>query len=181
MHREVTVLKSRQTDVPATVRTESGTESRFSLPDDALPGRHSNVGDASLAGNPNIRVPETVKIEDGLRVRRVEEEERDADRAGGTTRGGPEETEGTPSTREALNPSAQDQIATKEEAEERELRHVPGGTWLNQVRSYIKDSFWLKGRGTAREERGGRLQEEGRGFVGRGEEERDARKGEEGH
>ncbi|KAJ1182249.1 hypothetical protein NDU88_007443 [Pleurodeles waltl] len=63
---------SRQTDVPATVRTESGTESRFSLLADALSGRHSNIDAASLAGNPDIRVPETVKTDDGLRARRVE-------------------------------------------------------------------------------------------------------------
>ncbi|KAJ1112762.1 hypothetical protein NDU88_001023 [Pleurodeles waltl] len=122
---------SRQTDVPATVSTESGTESRFSFHDDTLTGRPSNVSAASLAGNPDIRVPETVKIEDGLRAARGEKE-KDADRAGRTPRGGSEETEGTPRTREALNTSTQDRIATKEETEERELCHVPGGTWLNQ-------------------------------------------------
>ncbi|KAJ1084735.1 hypothetical protein NDU88_004881 [Pleurodeles waltl] len=56
-----------QTDVPATVRTESGTESRFSLHGDALPGRHGNVDTTSITGNPDIRVPDAVKIEDGLR------------------------------------------------------------------------------------------------------------------
>ncbi|KAJ1208545.1 hypothetical protein NDU88_003929 [Pleurodeles waltl] len=125
-------VTASETDVPATGRTESGTESRFSLPDDTLPGRHSNVGTASFAGNPDIQVPEAVKIENGLRAQRIEEEERDADRVERTPRGEPEETEGTPKSREALNPSTQDRIATKEEAEERELRHVPGGTWLNQ-------------------------------------------------
>ncbi|KAJ1213923.1 hypothetical protein NDU88_001552 [Pleurodeles waltl] len=52
-------------DVLATVRTESGTESRFSLLADALSGRHSNVDADSLAGNPDIRVPETVKTDNG--------------------------------------------------------------------------------------------------------------------
>ncbi|KAJ1132351.1 hypothetical protein NDU88_010665 [Pleurodeles waltl] len=84
--------------------TESGTESRFSLLANALSGRHSNVDSASLTENPDIWDPETVKTDDGLRVRRVEEE-RDAYRAGGTTKGGPEEKEGTPTTREPQSPS----------------------------------------------------------------------------
>ncbi|KAJ1176978.1 hypothetical protein NDU88_002245 [Pleurodeles waltl] len=49
-----------------------------------------------------------------------------------------------------------------EDPEEPERRHVPGGTWLSQVRSYLKDSFRLmKGREEAvgGEEGGG----EGRG------------------
>ncbi|KAJ1138470.1 hypothetical protein NDU88_004853 [Pleurodeles waltl] len=124
----------RLTDVPATITTELGTESRFSFPDDAPPGRPSNGSAVSLTGNPDIRVPETVEIEDGLRARR-EETGKDADRDARTPRERPEETEGRQNTREALKTSAQDRIATKRETEERVFRHVPGGTWLNQVRS----------------------------------------------
>ncbi|KAJ1152263.1 hypothetical protein NDU88_005039 [Pleurodeles waltl] len=122
----------RQTDVPATVRAESGTESRFSLLADARTGRHSNMDAACLAGNPDIRVPETVKRDDGLRAARVGEEG-DAERHGGATKGGPEETGGCPTSREPRKPVVQERIESREDPEERELRHIPGGTWLNQV------------------------------------------------
>ncbi|KAJ1129055.1 hypothetical protein NDU88_007426 [Pleurodeles waltl] len=45
---------------------------------------------------------------------------------------GPEKTEGRPTSREPRKPVVQGQIETGEEPEERELRQVPGGTWLNQ-------------------------------------------------
>ncbi|KAJ1176372.1 hypothetical protein NDU88_001654 [Pleurodeles waltl] len=167
--------KDIATDVPANVQTESRTESRFSLHGDALPGRHGNVDTTSLTANPDIRVPDAVTIEDGLCARRVVEEEEDAETAEKSQRGGFGKTEETSNKREAPHPSTKDRIETKEEIEERELRHVPGGTWLNQVRTFLKDSFCLKGRGTPGEERGGRLQGEGKGFIGRGEEERNAR------
>ncbi|KAJ1123657.1 hypothetical protein NDU88_002125 [Pleurodeles waltl] len=112
-------------------------------------------------------------MDDGLCAAGVVEE-RDAERHEGATKGVPEETSGRPTTREPRNPVVLDRIKTREEPEERELRHVPGGTWLNQVRSYIKDSFWLKGRGD--EGRG-----EGRKATGRGEEEKGARRKKEGH
>ncbi|KAJ1086342.1 hypothetical protein NDU88_006462 [Pleurodeles waltl] len=86
---------------------------------------------ACLAGNPDIRVPETVKTDDGLRAARVVDE-RDAERHKEGTKEGPEKTEGRPTTREPRKPVVQDRIETGEEPEERELRHVPGGTWLNQ-------------------------------------------------
>ncbi|KAJ1144729.1 hypothetical protein NDU88_011026 [Pleurodeles waltl] len=108
----------------ATGSTESGTES---FHDDALTGRPNNVSTASLAGNPDIRVPETIKIEDGLRAARVGKE-KNVDRAGRMPRGESEETERTPRTREALKTNTQDRIATKEETEEREPCHVPGGS-----------------------------------------------------
>ncbi|KAJ1104270.1 hypothetical protein NDU88_001682 [Pleurodeles waltl] len=92
-------------------------ESRFSFPDDALPGRPSNVSAVSLIGNTDIRVPETGEIEDGLRAKK-EEKGKDAERAARTPRGRPEETEGRPNTREALKTSTQDRIAIKEETEE---------------------------------------------------------------
>ncbi|KAJ1180335.1 hypothetical protein NDU88_005557 [Pleurodeles waltl] len=63
--------RNRQTDSPATSRTESGTESRFSIPCDALSGRHSNNNATCFTGNPDIRVPEALKVDDGLRARRA--------------------------------------------------------------------------------------------------------------
>ncbi|KAJ1127082.1 hypothetical protein NDU88_005488 [Pleurodeles waltl] len=77
-----------QTDAPATLRTESGTESRFSLHGNALPGRHGNIDTTSLTWNLDIRVPDAVKIDDGLRARCVVEEEEDAERAEEKPRGG---------------------------------------------------------------------------------------------
>ncbi|KAJ1103858.1 hypothetical protein NDU88_001279 [Pleurodeles waltl] len=103
---------SRQTDVPATVRAESGTESRFSLLADALSGRHSNMDAASLAGNPDIRAPETVKTVDGLRAARVVDE-RDAERHEGGTEEGPEKTEGRPTSREPRKLVVQDRRGTR--------------------------------------------------------------------
>ncbi|KAJ1084920.1 hypothetical protein NDU88_005060 [Pleurodeles waltl] len=103
---------------------------------------------ACLAGNPDIRVPETVKTDDGLRAGRVGEEG-DAERHGGATKGGPEETEGRPTSREPRKPVVQERIETGEEPEERELRqlrHVPGGTWLNQCKWWSK-LVYMEGAG----------------------------------
>ncbi|KAJ1082790.1 hypothetical protein NDU88_002955 [Pleurodeles waltl] len=94
---------------------------------------------ACLAGNPDIRVPETEKTKDGLCTGRVGEEG-DAERHGGAMKGGPEEAEGRPTSGESWKPVIQDRIETREEPEERELRHVPGGTWLNQV-LYIESNL----------------------------------------
>ncbi|KAJ1134183.1 hypothetical protein NDU88_000639, partial [Pleurodeles waltl] len=119
----------------------SGPESRFSFPGDAPPGRPSNISAVSLRGNPDIQVPETVEIEDGLRAGRENRGE-DADKDERTPSERPEDTEGRPNTREALKTSAQGRIATKRETEGRELRHVPGGTWLNQTHPYLRSSYF---------------------------------------
>ncbi|KAJ1175743.1 hypothetical protein NDU88_001030 [Pleurodeles waltl] len=163
------------TDAPATLRTELGTESRISLHGYALPGRHGNINNTSLTGNPDSRVPEVLEIDDGLRAQHVVEEEY-AERAEETPRGGFVTIEETSNQREALHPNTQDRIEAREETEKRELRHVPGGTWLNQVRTCLKDSIWPKGRGTSRGEREGRLQGEGREFIGKRRETLERRK-----
>ncbi|KAJ1097471.1 hypothetical protein NDU88_002589 [Pleurodeles waltl] len=65
------LLKSpcRLSDIPATSGAGSGTAARFSLEDPVPPGFHDN-GDADTStGNPDIRVPEGIEGEDGLRAR----------------------------------------------------------------------------------------------------------------
>ncbi|KAJ1197177.1 hypothetical protein NDU88_001039 [Pleurodeles waltl] len=73
---------SRQLEFPATSRAKSGTESRFSNPCDyndgignpsgripeSLPGHQDNLDAIGVTGNPDIRVPEGMKSEDGLRT-----------------------------------------------------------------------------------------------------------------
>ncbi|KAJ1175828.1 hypothetical protein NDU88_001113 [Pleurodeles waltl] len=75
-------LVGRQLEFPSTSRAKSGTESRFSNPcdnhdgignpsgriHDSLSGHHDNEDAISFTGNPDIRVPEGLKSEDGLRA-----------------------------------------------------------------------------------------------------------------
>ncbi|KAJ1155314.1 hypothetical protein NDU88_008045 [Pleurodeles waltl] len=125
-----------QTDAPANLRPESGTESRFFPHGDALPGRHGIINDASLTGNPDFRVPEEPEIDDGLRARRGIEEEV-VESMDQTPRGGIMNIEEKSNQREALHPNVQDRIEDREETEKREPHHVPGGTWHNQTHPYL--------------------------------------------
>ncbi|KAJ1113840.1 hypothetical protein NDU88_002081 [Pleurodeles waltl] len=125
---------SRQTDVPATLKTESGTESRFSFTSDALSGRHDNTDAACLAGKPDSRVPEALKVDDGLRASRVAAEG-DAGGEKEKEKGGPEKSGRRPTTEELRESAVQDLAETGEVSEGRKLRHVPGGTWLDQDKS----------------------------------------------
>ncbi|KAJ1140621.1 hypothetical protein NDU88_006970 [Pleurodeles waltl] len=93
------------------------------------------------------RVPDGIKKEDGLRARSAlrredAKEEAEAERGAGAEKR-PDHTE------EAEQPEANpgDKPKGREGPEEPERRHVPGGTWLSQERSYLKESFRLtKGR-----------------------------------
>ncbi|KAJ1218914.1 hypothetical protein NDU88_006485 [Pleurodeles waltl] len=109
-------------------------ESRFSFLADALSGRHDNMDVSCLAGNPDIRVPETVKTDDGLRAARVVAE-RDTGGEKEEEKGRPEETGGRPTTEEPRESAEQNLAETGEVPERRELRHVPRGTWLDQDRN----------------------------------------------
>ncbi|KAJ1150559.1 hypothetical protein NDU88_003349 [Pleurodeles waltl] len=71
-------------------------------------------------------------MDDGLAARE-EEEGKDANREVKTRSVRPEAVKEDQSTREARRTSAQAQSATERESEGREFRHVPGGTWLNQM------------------------------------------------
>ncbi|KAJ1130452.1 hypothetical protein NDU88_008805 [Pleurodeles waltl] len=106
-----------------------------------------------------------MKRNDGLRAGGALEEEDAGEDVSGERRR-KREPERRPPTEEPKKSSVKD-IAMREEVPEgRELRHFPGGTWLNQVRSYIKDTLRLN---RAREgavgegSRGARGDEEKRG------------------
>ncbi|KAJ1135815.1 hypothetical protein NDU88_002245 [Pleurodeles waltl] len=124
---------SRLTEVPATPTAESGTEFRSALPDNAPPGRLSNDHVTNSSGNPEIRVPERVERDDGLGAREKDEEGNDADREEKTRSIRPETVNEDRSRREARRTNAQARSATERDSERREFRHIPGGTWLDQV------------------------------------------------
>ncbi|KAJ1176594.1 hypothetical protein NDU88_001866 [Pleurodeles waltl] len=69
---------SRLWDIPATNCAKSGTASRFSFENAVPPGRHDNEYPDTSTGNPDIRVPEGIEGEDGLRAGDAERSE-DAD------------------------------------------------------------------------------------------------------
>ncbi|KAJ1096429.1 hypothetical protein NDU88_001571 [Pleurodeles waltl] len=124
---------------------ESGTESRFSVPCDALFGRHDNMDAACLTGILDIRVPETLKEDDGLCTRRVSEERNAAGDAGGDAEKEKRkhgDTRRDSATEELRTSSFQDRTETDEVSEGRDLRHVPGGTWLNQgIAQQLRQEF----------------------------------------
>ncbi|KAJ1179948.1 hypothetical protein NDU88_005178 [Pleurodeles waltl] len=122
---------------------ESGTESRLSVPCDALSGRHDNMDAACLTGNPDIRVPETLKENDGLCAWRVSEERNATGDAGGDAKKekrGHCDTRGDSATEELRTASVQDRTETGEVSEGHDLRHVLGGAWLNQTHPYFRSS-----------------------------------------
>ncbi|KAJ1152588.1 hypothetical protein NDU88_005363 [Pleurodeles waltl] len=90
----------RLVEVPATPTAESGTESRSALLDNAPPGRLSNDHAANITGNPDIRAPEMVEMDDGLAAPE-EEEGKDADRDVKARSVRPETVKEDRSTREA--------------------------------------------------------------------------------
>ncbi|KAJ1202384.1 hypothetical protein NDU88_006184 [Pleurodeles waltl] len=95
---------------------------------------------ACLPGNPDIRVPEALKVDDGLRVWRASEGRdagEDAEGDAEKEKGGHGDAGRHPTMEELRTPSVQDLAETEEVSEGRKLRHIPGGTWLNQVRSYL--------------------------------------------
>ncbi|KAJ1147092.1 hypothetical protein NDU88_013339, partial [Pleurodeles waltl] len=103
------------------------TEFRFSIPCNALSGRHGNKDASCLTGNPDIRVPEALKVDNGLRTW-CASEGRDARGDAEKEKGGHGDVGRHPTTEELRKSSVQDLAETEEVSEGRELRHVPGGT-----------------------------------------------------
>ncbi|KAJ1171378.1 hypothetical protein NDU88_003241 [Pleurodeles waltl] len=136
----------RELESPATSHVKPGTESRFSEPcesdnkdignpderiPDPLPENHGDEDAIAITGNPDIRVPGVIERDNGLHVRRTlrtEDAEEEYAEKGGRRQ--------NPSRRlqeeEQKHPSPGDTTTGKEGPEECELRHVPGGMWLNQ-------------------------------------------------
>ncbi|KAJ1104080.1 hypothetical protein NDU88_001495 [Pleurodeles waltl] len=136
----------------------------------SLPGQQTDEDAIAIPENPDIRVPNGIKREDALRacctLRRKDHKEEGEAECGAGAEKRPDHTEEA----EQAEASPGDKPKGREGPEEPERRHVPGGTWLRQVRSYLKDSFRLtKGReeaegGEGREEREeGREDKKGRG------------------
>ncbi|KAJ1125321.1 hypothetical protein NDU88_003753 [Pleurodeles waltl] len=96
-----------------------------------IPARRRDGETIAEAANPDIRVPDSVKTDDGLRPLRALKT-RDAD-VGEMEGGERKETvhEETP-TKEQTDTGTEDTATGQEGPKELEHRHVPGGTWLSQ-------------------------------------------------
>ncbi|KAJ1169673.1 hypothetical protein NDU88_001564 [Pleurodeles waltl] len=114
---------------------------------DPLPAIQGEEDASAITGNRDIRVPEGLERDNGLKVQRAlfietaegdDLEKGDAERRGRT----PNQSRRT-QEKAQRSPSPGDTTMGKEGPEGRELRHVPGGTWLNQVQSCLQDSLRL--------------------------------------
>ncbi|KAJ1138810.1 hypothetical protein NDU88_005191 [Pleurodeles waltl] len=143
---------SREVDSPTTSGTESGTEYRSAdackhekkdirnpvirIPEH-IPERSREEEPIAEAGNPDIRVPERFKSEDGLPVRRALEtgDAEDEDEQGDTENGDKtrEQDGGRAPVEVQTGTGLGDATVGQEGPKERECRHVPGGTWLSQL------------------------------------------------
>ncbi|KAJ1175978.1 hypothetical protein NDU88_001263 [Pleurodeles waltl] len=98
--------------------------------------RSAEEGEDTGAGNPGIRVPESIKREEGLRVRGAEEEKDAEGRdAGNAETGSSGEDEEKPDSELGKGGTLAYRGNTPEWQEgpkKPELRHVPGGAWLKQ-------------------------------------------------
>ncbi|KAJ1144819.1 hypothetical protein NDU88_011113 [Pleurodeles waltl] len=115
--------------------------SRFCCGDNATPGCHDNGDAGKLLGNPDIRVPESIEKEDGLRAGR---EKQGGNADGDEPRGNERAKDHRRNQNSRDNPEASNQARTERRAEGRELRHIPGGTWLTKdiiLRGLIKEEL----------------------------------------
>ncbi|KAJ1083626.1 hypothetical protein NDU88_003783 [Pleurodeles waltl] len=101
---------------------------------DPLPEHHGDEDAIAITGHPDIRVPDVIERDNGLHVQRALRTE-DAEEDAAEKRRRRQNPSRRPQEEEQKNHSTGDTATGKEGLEERELRHVPGGTWLNRVRS----------------------------------------------
>ncbi|KAJ1183558.1 hypothetical protein NDU88_000376 [Pleurodeles waltl] len=102
---------------------------RFYGGDDASPRCTGNADAGKRLGNPDIRVPERTEKEDGLCARGAKEEP-NADGDEGNENEGTKDRSNTENSKDTLEINGQPRAGRG--AEEHELRHVPGWTWLTK-------------------------------------------------
>ncbi|KAJ1142953.1 hypothetical protein NDU88_009265 [Pleurodeles waltl] len=107
-------------------------------------GRAGKPEEENTAGtwNPDIWVPERLKRNEGLRVRDAEGEEdaekQEAEKAERVENGGNEEKDDPDLGERWPFDSWGDTTRGQDSPTKPDLRHVPGGTWLQQVRSCLR-------------------------------------------
>ncbi|KAJ1098168.1 hypothetical protein NDU88_003284 [Pleurodeles waltl] len=97
--------------------------------DDYSPGCRGNGDAGNQLGNPDVRAPKRTAKDDGLCVRRAEEEKNTNNEEEGREDAEDRSRNGNSTVPLKIN----DQPWEKKRAETRELCHVPGGTWLTKV------------------------------------------------
>ncbi|KAJ1126998.1 hypothetical protein NDU88_005404 [Pleurodeles waltl] len=144
---------SRELESPATLHITPGAECCFPDPcghdnkdignpderiPETIPENHGDGDAIAITGNQDIRVPDVIEGDNGLRARsplttedaeKEDAEEGDAEK-GGRTRKPPGRTQ----EEEQKDTSPGDTSTGQEGPEERERRHVPRGTWLSECR-----------------------------------------------
>ncbi|KAJ1092150.1 hypothetical protein NDU88_005262 [Pleurodeles waltl] len=153
-------------DSPATSHIESGAERHSATscgykiknirnPESRIPVhvpvRGSEEETIAEAGNPDIRVPDSLNREDGLHAQRALETK---DTEIGVNQQGEEQlnegrrvTDGQTLVKEQPDTDRDDPTTGQDGPKKFERRHVPGGTWLGQVRSCLKERFrYMVGR-----------------------------------
>ncbi|KAJ1165071.1 hypothetical protein NDU88_005501 [Pleurodeles waltl] len=107
-----------------------------------IPVRSKEEETIAEAGNPDIRVPNSLNREDGLRARGAPNT-RDAE-GGEDEQGGEQLNEGRGVTHgqtlveEQPNTGQDDSTTGQDGPKKLERRHVPGGTWLSQRVGYLR-------------------------------------------
>ncbi|KAJ1140521.1 hypothetical protein NDU88_006872 [Pleurodeles waltl] len=99
---------------------------------------HGNVGAAPDTWDTDFRVPGVEKSDDGLRKRREEPSEATASKDGAESRKGAAVAEGARTEKQELLDEKRRREEGTGPGETSAVRHVPGGTWLNKVRSFVK-------------------------------------------
>ncbi|KAJ1145108.1 hypothetical protein NDU88_011400 [Pleurodeles waltl] len=135
---------------------KSGIRIPRNIPIEGRRAQSAEEGEAAGAGNPDIRVPESLKSKEGLRAG-CTEREKDAERRAAESAekedSGEDERTIDPYLGEGGPFNARDNPTEGQDGPKKpELRHVPGWTWLKQVLSCLRDKLRCM---VGREEGGG--------------------------
>ncbi|KAJ1176070.1 hypothetical protein NDU88_001353 [Pleurodeles waltl] len=124
---------SRLSDNAAPDAAESRTAFRSCGGGDDSPSCQGNGDAGNQLGNPDVRVPESTEKDDGLCAREAEEEKN----ADNEKERSEEAEDGSRNGNSEVPLKINGQPWTRKRAETRELRHVPGGTWLTKPEKKI--------------------------------------------